>query len=235
MKFRCVSPLLAFLIASGALAPGASAGESKPGSSPASAPSKLSFVPFDFYPRHRDELGLTEEQMAEMQRLSDQMSASAEALEQERRERTKALQDAMAQDSIDPKQAMELFEAVLKVENELKALQFRNGITMRNLLTPEQVAKLQPIAAQDKASGIASTSGVLDQKLQQLRAEIRKRSHGGEPSREVVGRLEQIEQLARKGRVDEARTQIDQMLRDLRSEAGPAAAGDSQPAASGAK
>jgi hypothetical protein len=141
----------------------------------------------------------------------------------------------MSQDSIDPKTAMELFEAVLKVENELKALQFRNGIKMRNLLKPDQVAKLRPIASKDKASGIAATSGVLDEKLQQLRSEIRKRSHGGEPPRDVVARLEQIEQLARQGRVGEARTQIDQMLRDLRNPAGPAASVDSERAASGAK
>ncbi len=188
------------------------------------------FVPFDFYPRHRDELGLNDAQTREMQRLSDQMRDSAVALEAERRERTKALQEAMARDSIDPKIAMELFEAVtLKVENELKALQFRNGIAMRNLLTPAQTAKLQPLATKDKASGIAATSGVLDQKLEQLRAEIRKRSHDGEPAREVVARLEQIEQMARQGRVTEATTQIDEMLRDLRSQAGiaPAAGGKS--------
>ena len=225
MKLRSVSPFLAFIISSGAFGPCATAGESKPAPSPAAAASKPSFVPFDFYPRHRDELGLNEAQVAEMQRLSDQIRASVESLEQERRERTKALQDAMAQDSIDPKTAMELFEAVLKVENELKALQFRNGITMRNLLTPEQVAKLQPIASKEKASGIAATSGVLDEKLQQLRSEIRKRSHGGEPSREVVARLEQIEQLARQGHVAEARTQIDQMLSDLRNNAGPNSCG----------
>jgi len=192
----------------------------EPSSDPAAA--KVIFVPFDFYPRHRDELGLNNEQTREMQRLSDQMRDSAVALEAERRERTKALQEAMTRDSIDPKIAMDLFESVLKVENELKALQFRNGIAMRNLLTPAQIAKLQPLATKDKASGIAATAGVLDQKLEQLRAEIHKRSHGGEPAREVVARVEQIEQLARQGRVTEAKTQIDEMLRDLRSEAGAA-------------
>jgi len=215
--------LIAFIVAAILVSP-AFAGQ-PPGSDSAAA--KLIFVPFDFYPRHRDELGLSDEQTREMQRLSDQMRDSAVALEAERRERTKALQEAMGRDFIDPKMAMELFEAVLKVENELKALQFRNGIAMRNLLTPAQTAKLLPLATKDKASGIAATSGVLDQKLDQLRAEIRKRTNGGEPTREVVARVERIEQLARQGRVAEARTQIDEMLRDLRSEAGiaPAAGG----------
>ncbi len=235
MMFRRVSVLFAVAVAGGILTLRAVAGDSKPAPSPAPGAPKISFVPFDFYPRHSDELGLNAEQLREMQRLSDQMRASAQSLENERRESTKALQETMSQDSIDPKKAMELFDAVLKVENELKALQFRNGITMRNLLTPEQVAKLQPIAVKEKASGIAATSGVLDEKLQQLRSEIRKRSHGGEPSREVIARLEQIEQVAKQGRVGEARTQIDEMLRDLRSEAGSPATVESQPAPSGAK
>ncbi len=198
--------LFAIVVGGAILVSPASAG--KPSSDPAAA--KAIFVPFDFYPRHRDELGLNDEQTREMQRLSDQMRDSAVALEAERRERTNALQEAMARDPIDPRNAMELFDAVLKVENELKALQFRNGIAMRNLLTPAQTAKLLPLATKDKASGIAATSGVLDQKLQQLRAEIHKRSHGGEPTREVVARLEQIEQMARQGRVAEANTQIEQ-------------------------
>jgi len=213
MKSHCVSALLVAIVAVNLTELSLFAGE--PPRSPSEA--KPIFVPFDFYPRHREELGLNDEQVREMQRLSDQMRESALSLEGERRERTKALQDLMAQDSVDPKKAMELFQAVLQTENEIKALQFRNGIAMRNLLTPAQVAKLLPLAMKDKTAGIAATSGVLDEKLQQLRAEIRKRSTGGEPSREVVAKVEQIEQLARQGHVTEARTQIDEMLRDLRS------------------
>lgn len=226
MKSSCVPALLLAIVAAGLSAPPLFAGE--PPRDPA-APKPV-FVPFDFYPRHREELGLNDDQLREMQRLSDQMRESALTLEAERRERTKTLQDAMAQDSIDPKKAMELFEGVLKIENEIKALQFRNGIAMRNLLTPAQVARLLPLAIKDKKAGIASPE-VLDEKLQQLRAEIRKRSAGGEPSREVVAKVEQIERAAREGHVTEARAQIDEMLRTLRGEAAPAAPADRKPAA----
>jgi Spy/CpxP family protein refolding chaperone len=223
MKSRSVPVLLATIVTCGLFASTLSAGETPRDS----AAGKIAFVPFDFYPRHRDELGLTEEQLREMQRLSDQMRESAQSLETQRRERTKTLQDAMSQDSpIDPRKAMELFDAVLKVENELKALQFRNGIAMRNLLTPAQISLLQPIMIKEKASGIAATSGVLDEKLKQLRAEIRKRAKGGEPAPDVVAKVEQIERTAREGRVNEARAQIDEMLRDLRSGEAPQAPKD---------
>lgn len=224
MKFKSVPVLLATILTCGFFAEPLAAGET-PRKEPRrdSGVGKAIFVPFDFYPRHRDELGLNAGQLSEMQRLADQMRESAQSLEAERRERTKALQDAMAEVSpIDSKKAMELFEAVLRVENELKALQFRNGLAMRNLLTPAQVALLQPIAAKDKAAGLASTSDGLDEKLQQLRGAIRKRAKGGEPAPEVVAKVEQIERAAREGRVNEARTQIDEMLRDLRGgDSGP--------------
>src|SRR5436190_4852262 len=110
MKLPRVTALLAVIIAGGIFASPVSAGE--PPREPAVA--KPSFVPFDFYPRHRDELGLSDEQLREMQRLADQMRDSTQSLEEQRRERTKVLQEAMAQDSIDPRKAMELFDAVLK-------------------------------------------------------------------------------------------------------------------------
>lgn len=230
MKSKFVPALLAAIVVCGFNPGPLAAGEAPRGETGREANTgKAAFVPFDFYPRHRDELGLSEEQLREMQRLSDQMRESAQSLEAQRRERTKAMQEVVLQDSpIDPKKAMEVFDAVLKVENELKALQFRNGITMRNLLTPAQAALLQPIIAREKSAGIVSTSGVLDEKLQQLRSEIRKRAKGGAPTREVVSRVEQIERTAREGRVNEARTQIDEMLRELRSGDTPAAGGDNR-------
>ncbi len=222
MKLHCV-PALLVAIGAVSLSSLPSAAEEPTRDSAAGKPV---FVPFDFYPRHREELGLTDEQVREMQRLADQMRDSALTLDEERRERTRALQQAMAQDPIDPAKAMELFQSVLKAENEMKALQFRNGLAMRSLLTPPQIAKLLPLVTKDKASGIAATSGVLDEKLQQLRAEIRERSVAGEPSSDVVARVEEIERAAAQGRVAEARAQIDALLRELRSGAGSGALAD---------
>jgi len=126
---------------------------------------------------------------------------------------------------------MELFQAVLQTENEMKALQFRNGIAMRNLLTPEQAAKLLPIASKEKAAGGSPNAGDLKERLQQLRAEISKRSgSGGDVPPEVVAQVEQIDQALKQGRVAEARGQIDETLRLLRGGVGSATPENKPPA-----
>jgi Spy/CpxP family protein refolding chaperone len=113
------------------------------------------FVPFDFYPRHREELGLNEEQVREMQRIADGLREAAKKSEAERARHTKALQEVVSRNSIDLQQAMECFQAVLNAENELKALQFRGGLTMRNALSPEQFGRLESLATKEVPRGVS--------------------------------------------------------------------------------
>src|SRR6266511_2239146 len=152
------------------------------------------FLPFDFYPRHREELGLNEEQVREMQRIADGMREAAKKSEAERARRTKALQEVVSRNPIDLEQAMESFQAVLNAENELKALQFRGGLTMRNALSPEQFGKLQSLAPKESASRRVEVRAEFHERLQQLKREVHQRL-GGEPPREIMERIEQIEEL----------------------------------------
>ena len=185
------------------------------------------FLPFDFYPRHREDLGLNEEQVREMQRIADGMREAAQKLEGERAKRTKALQEAMDQKPIDVEKAMERFQAVLNAENELKVLQFRSGIAMRNALRPEQLAKLQLLATKDSAGRVAGARAVLNERVQQLRAEIHGRT-GGEPPPELVEQIKQIEQATKDGRFSEAKGQLEQVLRRLREESGSSSAAEAK-------
>jgi hypothetical protein len=185
------------------------------------APQAPVFLPFDFYPRHYEQLGLNEEQVRDMRRIEEGMREITRKLEGERAKRTKALQESMAQTPIDVEQAMERFQAVLNAENELKGIQFRTGIVMRNLLSREQLKKVQVLAAKEGASRGAGVREVINERLEQLRAEIQKRT-GGEPSPEIIERIKQIDQAATEGRFGEAKNQLEQVLRDLRDETEPA-------------
>ena len=173
------------------------------------------FLPFDFYTRNRDALGLTAEQAREMERLAKEMREPAQKLDRERANRTKTLAEAMAQNPIDPDLAMARFQAVLEAENESKALQFRSGIAMRNNLTSDQLRKLQLLATKD-AARLAGGPAILNDRIQQLRSELQKRSGGAPPA--VMGQLKQIEQTLREGRAGDAKTQLEQLLRELRQE-----------------
>jgi Spy/CpxP family protein refolding chaperone len=187
------------------------------------APQALVFLPFDFYPRHHAELGLNEEQVRVMQRIEEGMRETTQKLEGERSKRTKALQESMARNPIDVEQAMERFQSVLNAENELKAIQFRSGIAMRNSLSPEQVKKVEVLATKEGALRGSGVRVVINERLEQLRAEIHKRT-GGEPPPEIVEQIKQIEQSAKEGRFSEAKSQLEQVLRHLRDESGPASA-----------
>ena len=177
------------------------------------------FLPFDFYPKHREALGLNEEQVREMQRIADGMRDSGQKLEGERRERTKALQEVMTRNPVEPENAMERFRAVLEAENEMKRLQFRNALAMRKLLSPEQTAKLESLAKKQSGEG-GDAKRAIRERLDQVREEIRKRAGGGEPPRDVMERFKQIEQAARQGQMEEAKEQLGAMLRHLRDEPG---------------
>jgi hypothetical protein len=187
------------------------------------------FLPFDFYSRHREALELSEDQVREMQRISEGMRESARKLEEDRRERTKALQEAMDRSPVDSDKAMERFRAVLKVEDEMKVLQFRSEIALRNTLSTEQLGKLKSLAAKEGVLRGGAALAKLEARLQELRAAIRKRA-GGEPPREIVEQLRRIEQAAKDGRLGDAKDQLEQLLRRFSDELQPsstAAAGRS--------
>jgi Spy/CpxP family protein refolding chaperone len=179
------------------------------------------FVPFDFYPRHREELGLNEEQGREMQRIAEGMRETASKFEAERAGRTKALQEVMSQNPVDVQRAMDCFHAVLNAENELKALQFHGGLAMRNTLSPEQFGKLQSLATKESTSRRVEVRAEFHERIQQLKREVHQRL-GGEPPPEIIERIKQIEELAKEGRLGDAKNQLEQVLRRLRNPSGPA-------------
>src|SRR3978361_1844535 len=57
--------------------------------------------PFDAYAKHREAIGLSEDQVKEFGRIAEGMGDAARKLENERRERTEALQEVVSQRPID--------------------------------------------------------------------------------------------------------------------------------------
>jgi Spy/CpxP family protein refolding chaperone len=236
MKSYPVLPtLILTALAAGSLWQSALAEE--PRRSPATPPA---LIPFEVFAKHREALGLSDDQVRELGRITEGMADAAKKLEAERRERTEALQEALAQRPIELEKAMARFQAVLKAENEIKALQFRSGVAAQNLLTPEQAARVQAIASKDRGSrkdeASAVDPGAVREKLEQLKGELRKKS-GGELSKEAVATLERVEQAAQKGNLDEAKKHVEGLLAQLGNKGdaprkGKEGSGSGQPSAS---
>ncbi len=175
------------------------------------------FIPFDVYPKHREAIGLNEDQMRELGRIAEGMGDAARHIESEMRARTEALQEALAKRPIEPEKAMERFQAVLAAENEMKALQFRSGLAAQNMLTPEQAEKMRVIAAKvlgPRDAGAGQNPAELRERLEQIRAELRKRT-GGELTKDAVSALERVEQAAQQGNMEEAKKGMEGLLAKL--------------------
>lgn len=174
----------------------------------------IGFLPLDFYPKHREELGISNDQVREMQKLVGRMREPGEKLESMMRERAKALQEAVGQNPVDVEKAMERFEDVMQAENEMKSLQSRTRMELRTVLHPEQYEKVRAMAVKAQPSHESAAFGGLHDKLRQVREEIGKRS-GGKVPHELMEKLEQIEQFARQGHAAEAKEQLDGFLHKL--------------------
>lgn len=177
-------------------------------------------LPPDFYNSHREALGMSEDQLREMQRIAEESFRPAEGLQAEMRKRNEALREVIARHPANPDEAAERFRQVLEVEHQIKAMQLLAKVAMRNILSAEQFEKLKQLVAKYQARKGDNVTAGLKEKFEQLKQEIKRRAGGGEPPRELVGRLEQIERAARDGRVKEAEQQVDVLLRQLRGAVG---------------
>src|SRR5829696_1433435 len=114
MKVRFISTLVALAVLIGNLARQAVAEDAR---GPAVSKASI-FLPFDFYTRHREELGLSREQAREGERLAKELREPAQKLESDRARRTKALLEAMGKTPVNIEEAMARLQAVLDVEND---------------------------------------------------------------------------------------------------------------------
>ena len=64
------------------------------------------FLPFDFYARHREELGLNEAQARELERIGEDLRKAAQKFEEDRRAHTTSLEKLMEQTPINVEEAM---------------------------------------------------------------------------------------------------------------------------------
>lgn len=175
----------------------------------------IGFLPLDFYIDRREQLGIDEDQAQAMKKIIENMREPGEKLAKEMEERTKALQEAVGQNPVNAEAAMERFKAVIDVENQMKAMQFRARMEMRQLLKPEQYEKVSAMAAKAQQSKQGGASGNIQDKLKQVRQQLAQHTGGNVP-REVVEQLERIEQAAKQGHGAEAEKQLNALLQQLK-------------------
>jgi hypothetical protein len=108
--------------------------------------------------------------------------------------------------------------AMLAQETEMKLLQMRLMLSLRNKLTPEQVEKARqlrpqsPVASSNPADGLRER---LQGKFEKLRSAVEARAAGGQPPEELITKARAIQQLVQDNKPLEAERQLDALLSTL--------------------
>ena len=99
------------------------------------------FAP-DLVRRYHEEINLTEEQKTKLQGALESVKGQYEELQTQQAAATEKIVALAKQETIDEAKALEQPEALMKIECDIKRMQAKMMILIRNTLTPEQRTKL---------------------------------------------------------------------------------------------
>ncbi len=162
----------------------------------------------------RDELALTGEQQTQ---INAQLSAAREQagpLEQAVKEQQKALNHLLQDKSTTAEAAAAQLTKLLEAEAAIKQLQLRALIGVRDVLTPEQMAKAKKLGPPKLAAG--GGGGGLEAKAHEKAGKLKAAVEGlGVPPTEAMKyRGGEIEQLIKSGQFTEANAKLDELIED---------------------
>lgn len=160
----------------------------------------------------RDQLALTEEQQAKMNAQLGEARSQAEPLELAVKEQKKALNQLLKDRTATPEAAAAQLSKLLEAEGAIKQLQLRTLISVRNMLTPEQMEKAQKLNPPGQPSSGAGLEARVHGKAQKLRAAVD--TLGITPTEAMKYRGEEIEGLIKSGQFADADAKLDELIKD---------------------
>ncbi|MCI0540318.1 MAG: periplasmic heavy metal sensor [Verrucomicrobiales bacterium] len=176
----------------------------------------------EFYVKHRQALNLTAEQGSGLQAVLDTQKREFRPAEAEVTARSRELSAAVEDTSLPAAEVTRKLQALLQAENRAKEIRFDASLAARRLLTPEQWAKANSLAASASARSAApAAAGVpeatredLRKKLEQVRALALEVFPDG-PSAEYRNAFQRLQAAVRAGQTEEARKLFDEVIADL--------------------
>src|SRR5262245_32966776 len=101
-------------------------------------PIQSQLFPPELLMQHREELGLTEQQLANIHRHLEQAGADAAAVQKKLEEATRKLGDLLGKEVVDERAALKQLDELLDTEREAKRLHLQVMIRVKNELTAKQ-------------------------------------------------------------------------------------------------
>lgn len=159
----------------------------------------------------REKLALTEEQQTKLNTQLSEARAEAVPLEQAVKEQQRALGLLLKNPNTSAETAAAQLTKLLGAEAAIKQLQLRTLIGVRDVLTPEQLAKATRLGP-PKLAAAGGLEAQVREKAGKLRAAVE--AIGVPPTEAMKYRGEEIEKLIKSGELGAANAELDELMAD---------------------
>jgi Spy/CpxP family protein refolding chaperone len=175
------------------------------------------FFPPEVVMLAREQIGLTQAQQEAIRARAEKMQQRSEELRGKLEREAAALATLAKQKRVDEPAIIEQLDKVLDAEREVKHLHLGLLVAIKNLLTPEQQAKLQEIAKDGGAQLVEATRKRLTQKVEDVQAGAQRWADSGRDPSAIAQAMEhRVKVLMEAGKVTEAEAELDRILELLK-------------------
>ena len=178
------------------------------------------FFPPEMVMQARDQIGLTQEQQEAFRTHGEKVQSRSTELRAKLERETDALAALAKQERVEEAAIIAQLDKVLDAERELKHLQIGLMVAIKNLLTPEQQAKLREVAKDGGAQLAEAVRKRLTEKVERVTAGVKKWSASGRDPSEILKAMEEkFKPLLEAGKAVEAEAELDRVIELLKPDA----------------
>jgi Spy/CpxP family protein refolding chaperone len=207
---------IAFIALLAAPCPLSTAADSKPAADPFAG----AFLPPKLVLLASDRIALTPQQREAFRARVEKTNSRSEELRAKLERETATLAALAKQERVDEASLIAQLDKVLDVERELKHLHVGLAAAVKNLLTPEQQAKLREIAKDGGKQLAEDARKRLSEKVERVQDAARKWANNGRDPSEILKAMEEkFKPLIESGKVIEAEAELDRLLERLKPDA----------------
>ena len=187
----------------------------KPGAP--SDPLAGAFFPPELIVQAHGQIGMSQEQMEAFHARVNKAQPQFEDFRQKLMHETAALAALVKQERVDEATLLAQLDKVLDAEREVKHVQMGLLAAIKNLLTPEQQARLREMMKGGGAKQSEDMRQRLTAKVERVQAGVRKWAESGRDPSEIAKTMqEKFKPLMDAGKVIEAEAELDRVLETLK-------------------
>jgi Spy/CpxP family protein refolding chaperone len=177
------------------------------------------FFPPELVVVARDRIALTPEQQETFRSGVEKVQSRSEELRAKLESENAALAALVKPEHVDEAALMKQFDKVLDVERELKHLHVGLMAAIKNLLTPEQQAKLREAAKEGDKQLQDETRKRLTEKMERVKEGAQKMAESGRDPSDILRTMEEkFKPLIEGGKAVEAEAELDRVLEQIKQE-----------------